>query len=256
MIQFANTVYGTGVENWVSGSDMLAFSRGNKGFFAMGNIDGEFETGLPDGEYCDIISECTQMITISGGRGYFKPHNKNEEPVVAVCVGCGQSAPPTTSKPTTTTPRVTTTDGPATTTRPATTTSTTPRTTEAGFCCDTITISSSGGLAQHYPELLGDYTVMNDDENGRPTFKRQTILTTMHLHYTVDNYYKWEGWMVTKNDNDTFGYIANTGDNYCPLGLNSGWEYQVVSSHLSSLTTHSSACIWLGVRHQCWSILW
>ena len=25
--------------------------RGNKGFFAMGNIDGDFDTGMPDGEF-------------------------------------------------------------------------------------------------------------------------------------------------------------------------------------------------------------
>merc|ERR1711936_828578 len=99
MVQFTNAVAGTGVENWVAGSDMIAFSRGNKGFYAMGNVNGEFDTGLPDGEYCDIISECQQMISISGGRGHFKPHN-GDEPVVAICVGCGKSAPSTTSRPT------------------------------------------------------------------------------------------------------------------------------------------------------------
>jgi CII-binding regulator of phage lambda lysogenization HflD len=30
------------------------------------------------GEYCDIISECKQKITISGGKGFFKPHNSDE----------------------------------------------------------------------------------------------------------------------------------------------------------------------------------
>ena len=158
MIQFTNAVYGTDVGNWVGGSDMLAFSRGNKGFFAMGNVNGDFDTGLPDGEYCDIISECDQMITISGGRGHFKPHN-GDEPVVAICVGCGKSAPPTTSKPTTTTTTKTTTKGETTTktTTTKTTTTTTPGTTEAGFCCDKISISSSGGIAEHYPELLGKF---------------------------------------------------------------------------------------------------
>jgi len=237
MIQFTNAVYGTDVGNWVGGSDMLAFSRGNKGFFAMGNVNGDFDTGLPDGEYCDIISECEQMITISGGRGHFKPHN-GDEPVVAICVGCGKSAPPTTSKPTTTTTTKTTTKGETTTktTTTKTTTTSTPGTTEAGFCCDKISISSSGGIAEHYPELLGEYVMINDEENGRPIFKKQTILTTMHLHYTEDSYYKWEGWMVTRNDNETFGYIANQGDNYCPLGLNSGWEYQLASGWMSDST--------------------
>ena len=31
----------------------------------MGDLDREFDTGLPDGEYCDIISECQQKITVS-----------------------------------------------------------------------------------------------------------------------------------------------------------------------------------------------
>lgn len=59
--------------------------------------------------------------------------------------------------------------------------------------------------------------------------RRQTILTTMHLHYTVDSLYKWEGWMVTREDDEAFGYIANQGDSLCPLGLNGGWEYQLGS---------------------------
>ena len=49
MVQFTNAVAGTGVENWVAGSDMVAFSRGSKGFYAMGNVNGQFATGLPDG---------------------------------------------------------------------------------------------------------------------------------------------------------------------------------------------------------------
>ena len=58
MIQFTNAVYGTDVGNWVGGSDMLAFSRGNKGFYAMGNIDGDFDTGMPDGKCCsDLVYE-------------------------------------------------------------------------------------------------------------------------------------------------------------------------------------------------------
>jgi hypothetical protein len=30
------------------------------------------------GEYCDIISECKQKITISGGKGNFKPYSADE----------------------------------------------------------------------------------------------------------------------------------------------------------------------------------
>ena len=221
MIQFANAVYGTTVGNWVSGSDMLAFSRGNKGFFAMGNVNGDFDTGLPDGEYCDVVSECQQLITVSGGRGHFKPYS-GDEPAVAICVGCGDTAE-TTARPTTTTTTQQSTAAPTTTS----TASSSPATTAEGWCCDAVTLGSTAGVAQHYPELLGEYEDIGEEEHGRPVFRRQTILTTVHLHYTQDPYYKWEGWMVTAGDNDTFGYLANEGSSNCPLGLASGWEYQV-----------------------------
>jgi len=87
MVKFANTCVGTGVENWNGGNYWLGFSRGNCGFVAMGDLDKDFYTGLPDGEYCDIISDCQQKIQISGGNGHFKAAN-NDDPVVAICVGC------------------------------------------------------------------------------------------------------------------------------------------------------------------------
>jgi alpha-amylase len=87
MVQFANAVVGTGVENWQAGYNYLGFSRGNKGFVAMGDLNKEFYTGLPDGEYCDIIHDCAQKIQISGGKGYFSPSN-GDDPVVAICQGC------------------------------------------------------------------------------------------------------------------------------------------------------------------------
>ena len=64
MVEFTNAVYGQPVNYVVSEGQTLALSRGNKGFFAMGNLNREFDTGLPDGEYCDIISECQQKITV------------------------------------------------------------------------------------------------------------------------------------------------------------------------------------------------
>ena len=54
MIEFANAVKGQSVGHWVGESNTLAFSRGSVGFFAMGNLGRVFETGLPDGEYCDL----------------------------------------------------------------------------------------------------------------------------------------------------------------------------------------------------------
>ena len=177
------------------------------------------------------------MITISGGQGNFKPHS-SDEPVVAICVGCGKSEAPTTTRPTTTTTtRATTKPGPGPTTSRTTTAKTTTeaQTTPPGTCCDTLVLSSTGGIAENYPELLGKYTQIGED-NDRPIFKHQTILTTMHLHYTMDNHFKWEGWMITATNNQTFGYISNKGDNFCPIGLNSGWEFQLITGWVEDNT--------------------
>ena len=65
----------------------LGFARGTKGFFAMGDLNNEyFDTGLPDGEYCDIIHDCQQKITITNGGGNFNKAQDND-PVVAIMVG-------------------------------------------------------------------------------------------------------------------------------------------------------------------------
>ena len=64
MVRFSNAAVGTGVENWEGGNNYLGFSRGNKAFVAMGDLNREFYTGLPDGEYCDIIQDCQQKIQV------------------------------------------------------------------------------------------------------------------------------------------------------------------------------------------------
>ena len=108
------------------------------------------------------------MISVSGGRGHFKPHD-GQEPVVAICVGCGKSAPPTTQRPTTT--DKTTAEPETTTAKTTTAKTTTPATTAVGHCCDTIVLTSSGGVADNYPELLGGYVDTGSEENGRPVFR-------------------------------------------------------------------------------------
>ena len=64
MAEFTNVVAGEPSDFKVADYHTLGMARGNKGFFAMGDLDREFDTGLPDGEYCDIISECQQKIMV------------------------------------------------------------------------------------------------------------------------------------------------------------------------------------------------
>lgn len=61
MVGFYNQVGGTGLVNVVtSGNNQLAFERQGKGFVAINNSDGvwnvKFNTGLPKGTYCDVVS--------------------------------------------------------------------------------------------------------------------------------------------------------------------------------------------------------
>jgi len=70
----------------------IGIGRGSKGFAVIGEANGNtFYTGLPDGEYCDLISKrgdvCNQKIVVSGGSAAFSKY-QGEDPVVAICVGC------------------------------------------------------------------------------------------------------------------------------------------------------------------------
>lgn len=61
MVRFHNTAIGYPVSNWWdNGYQAISFSRGNKAFIAINNEDfsvtRSFDTGLPAGEYCDVIS--------------------------------------------------------------------------------------------------------------------------------------------------------------------------------------------------------
>lgn len=62
MVEFRNTVKGTGVSNWWdNGDNQIAFSRGTRGYIAFNGQTGvelnvRRETGLPAGTYCDVIS--------------------------------------------------------------------------------------------------------------------------------------------------------------------------------------------------------
>ncbi|TFK99980.1 glycoside hydrolase family 13 protein [Pterulicium gracile] len=73
MVGFRNTVGSGDLNNWQSPqSSRIAFGRGSDGFVAINNSDGEwsgeFSTSLPDGTYCNVLSEnCGSTVDVSGG---------------------------------------------------------------------------------------------------------------------------------------------------------------------------------------------
>ncbi|XP_052766593.1 alpha-amylase-like [Mya arenaria] len=97
MVAFRNAVAGTTKGHWFDQNDEVAFSRGNKGFFAMaksGHMDRTLDTGLPAGQYCDLITNCAKKITVdSSGKAHISI-NSVDEPVVAFIVGGARSETP------------------------------------------------------------------------------------------------------------------------------------------------------------------
>ena len=71
MVGFHNQVGDAPVSNWYDdGTNLIAFSRGNRGFFATNNEKTAktvtVRTGLPRGTYCDVIHGSVQNRTCSG----------------------------------------------------------------------------------------------------------------------------------------------------------------------------------------------
>jgi alpha-amylase len=99
MARFRNTAEFQSVQNWWdNGNNQIAFSRGNKAFIAINNddygLDQWLQTGLPQGQYCDVISgnleqgHCTgKIITVQDdGRAQITVANSEEDPMIAIHV--------------------------------------------------------------------------------------------------------------------------------------------------------------------------
>jgi len=98
MVKFRNVVFGQDMSNWWdNGHNQIAFSRGNRGFLAINNNNGDLRqhlaTGMDAGRYCDIISglksnnkTCTgKTITVGNDRrAYIEIRADEEDAMVAI----------------------------------------------------------------------------------------------------------------------------------------------------------------------------
>ena len=100
MAGFRNVAGSSPVANWWDNAgQQIGFSRGNAAFIAINNeafaLDRTFQTGLPGGRYCDIISgskingACTgKTITVNAdGTAQIFIKYYDEDPVVAFHTG-------------------------------------------------------------------------------------------------------------------------------------------------------------------------
>ncbi|KAH3712444.1 alpha-amylase-like [Dreissena polymorpha] len=106
MVAFRNVVAGTPLQNWQAlGDNQIAFSRGTKGFIAIvgdgSHMNSDINTGLPSGDYCDVISgsyengECTgKTVHVDGsGHAHFNINGQSDDPVVAIHIGAKKGSP-------------------------------------------------------------------------------------------------------------------------------------------------------------------
>lgn len=74
MVRFHNAAIGNAVSNWWdNGFHAISFSRGNKAFYALNNEDfavtRTWQTGLPAGDYCNVILCESNRPPCSGSAG-------------------------------------------------------------------------------------------------------------------------------------------------------------------------------------------
>ncbi|ESO93717.1 hypothetical protein LOTGIDRAFT_228508 [Lottia gigantea] len=89
MVAFRNKVAGTDLNNWYDQGDVVAFGRGNKGFFAMakqGHAQLQLQSGMPGGSYCDLVTDCKKKINVDGSGRVSVNIDNNEEPIIAIVV--------------------------------------------------------------------------------------------------------------------------------------------------------------------------
>jgi alpha-amylase len=104
MVKFHNAALGYPVTNWwENGMDRIAFGRSGRGFIVINNEGSQFtqtfSTGMPAGQYCDVIScdnnrppcgnsggGCRGEITVNGSGQASITTPSGEDPMIAIHV--------------------------------------------------------------------------------------------------------------------------------------------------------------------------
>ncbi|MFF0861440.1 carbohydrate binding domain-containing protein [Nonomuraea sp. NPDC003560] len=110
MVGFYNAVSGTSVGNWTdNGSNLIAFSRGDRGWVAINNensgVTRTFTTGLPAGTYPNVAGSGSVTVNAGGTATVTVPAKS------AVAIRVGTSPSPTATPTATPTPTPTPTGG-------------------------------------------------------------------------------------------------------------------------------------------------
>ncbi|KAK3879151.1 hypothetical protein Pcinc_016259 [Petrolisthes cinctipes] len=102
MVEFRNAAANTTRTSFeILASGCLVLNRGEQGFFAMcpdGVMDEVVNTGLPEGQYCDVVSSsCNTTLDVASDGTARVIINNYDVPFVAYCTGCGPTGAFTTT---------------------------------------------------------------------------------------------------------------------------------------------------------------
>jgi len=93
-------------------------------------------------------------------------------------------------------------------------------------CCTGIVVSSTGGISELYPEMLGTYMQDFDAQSDHPLYTKDGHT----LFFLTDVLHHFEGWTLSDSDND-IGPITNEGQSACAEKAQNDWEYLDVANN-------------------------
>jgi len=87
-------------------------------------------------------------------------------------------------------------------------------------CCTGLSITSSGGVASNYPDLLGTYKQDFDASGDHPSYTKGELT----VYYLKDVMHHFEGWTISDSTSE-IGPVTNVGDSDCAEKAGGDWEY-------------------------------
>ena len=196
------------------------------------------DTGLPGGEYCNIIDGCkSKVLVYDNSTANIEITSDIEHQIIAICVGCtGEDPTPaptttTTATTSTTTATTATTNTITTTTTITDTTTTEMETTTSDVCCEAVDFASSGKIQELFSNTSGTYRKISEagtyDTNVYKHDEQE-----YYLFYYSNSLMHFSAWVLTSDSTGNQFSIASEEDTHCVTGEH---KHKYIITMLTSL---------------------
>jgi len=92
-----------------------------------------------------------------------------------------------------------------------------------GSCCNIVKFVSAEGINANFPNYIGRYSKVDDDENDRGIFKKTD--GNYYLHYVEDLPHKFEAWIMSEGPTDEVSSMMNDNPKDCPDAEGQSWAW-------------------------------